>query len=120
MLDILKDEINVKEIVFDKKLKEEVALDINITHELKEEGWLREFVRMVQDLRQDAGLEPKDRIVLMVEAPAELNYVFNKFEAVLKKEIGAKIIEYKHSEKFMAEIKTKLDEWDLWIGVRKI
>ncbi len=118
LLNILKDEVNVKEIIFNKNLKEEIELDTNITHELKEEGWLREFTRMVQEFRQDAGLEPKDKIILLVEAPEELNYVLNKFEELLKKEVGAKIIDYKRSEKFVAELKTKFDGQDLWIGLR--
>ena len=118
LLDLLKEEVNVKEIIFDKDPKEEIWLDTNITHELKEEGWLREFVRIIQGFRQDAGLAPKDKIILMVEAPEELNHILNKFEKLLKKEVGAKNIEYKHSEKFTAELKTKLENWEIWIGLR--
>ena len=63
-------------------------------------------------------MAPKDKIILMVEAPEELNHILNKFEKLLKKEVGAKNIEYKHSEKFTAELKTKLENWEIWIGLR--
>ena len=36
LLDLVKDEINVKEIIFDGNIKKEVELDVNITEELKE------------------------------------------------------------------------------------
>ena len=39
-----------------------VALDINITNELKQEGLAREFVNRVQNLRKDKGFEVTDRI----------------------------------------------------------
>jgi isoleucyl-tRNA synthetase len=41
-----------------------VALDLELTHELRLGGLLREIVRMVQDARKNAGLEVTDRIEL--------------------------------------------------------
>jgi len=120
LMNILKDEVNVKEIVVDKNLKEEIWLDTNLTHELREEGWLREFIRIVQDLRQDAKLQPKDKIILPAELPEELKYVVQKNEKFIKKEINAGVIEYKRSVKFDIELETEIDEWPIWIGLRKI
>jgi isoleucyl-tRNA synthetase len=50
----------------------QVAIDVRITEALKHEGWAREIVRHVQDLRKTAGLEMEDRIVLRLqtEVPA--------------------------------------------------
>ena len=39
-----------------------VALDVNIDRELELEGWAKEFVRTIQNLRKDAGLNVDDRI----------------------------------------------------------
>jgi isoleucyl-tRNA synthetase len=119
LLEILKDEVNVKEIRFDKTQAEDVILDLVITQELKDEGLLREFVRVVQDLRQDAGFSPKDMMVLHVEAPQQILYVLHKYEASAKRDINAKVIEYKRVERFDAEIKTKLGDADIWLAVRK-
>lgn len=67
-LEIVRDEVNVKEIVFADKKDDEVELDTNITDELKEEGTVRELIRAIQDQRKDLGFTIKDRAVLLVEA----------------------------------------------------
>ena len=55
LLNLIKDEVNVKEIIWDKNINQEVELDVEITPELKEEGELREFIRGLQDLRKKLG-----------------------------------------------------------------
>ncbi len=47
-----------------------VVLDTAITEELRLEGWAREIVRAVQDLRKKAGYQVEDRIALHCELPA--------------------------------------------------
>ena len=120
LLGILADEVNVKNIVVDPKLKEGVSLDAVITPELREEGLVREVARMVQELRQKAGLSPKDKVALMMQVGEELRRVIMKNEVVLKSDVGAKSVEYKQSEKFTAEIAAKIESQEVWIGIRKI
>ncbi|MDE2038232.1 MAG: class I tRNA ligase family protein [Patescibacteria group bacterium] len=60
---VVRDEINVKEIVFGAA---QDGLDTAITPELKEEGELRELVRAVQDLRKEKGLKVGDKAALNV------------------------------------------------------
>ncbi len=67
LVELIKDEVNVKEIVFDKQLNGGFSLDTTITEDLKKEGQMREFVRAVQDLRKQKGLEPSDTIKLLVD-----------------------------------------------------
>ncbi|MDR1860576.1 MAG: isoleucine--tRNA ligase [Bacteroidales bacterium] len=43
-----------------------IALDVNITPQLKEEGIAREFVNKIQNLRKDSGFEVTDRIVTLI------------------------------------------------------
>jgi isoleucyl-tRNA synthetase len=45
-----------------------VALDLELTGDLRRQGLAREVVRAVQDLRKSAGLEVSDRILLAIEA----------------------------------------------------
>ncbi|HUC31068.1 MAG TPA: class I tRNA ligase family protein, partial [Candidatus Paceibacterota bacterium] len=119
LLAILKSEINIKEIIFDPELADEVALDIVITPALREEGLLREVARMFQELRQKAGFAPKDRIVAMMELPADAKNAVENNEAAFKTDIGAKSVEYGRSDKFSAEENTKIDGQEAWIAIRK-
>ncbi len=118
-LDILKDEINVKNVIFSSQTKEQMTLDTVITHELKEEGWLRELTRAIQDLRQDAKLQPKDIIELYIETSEELNFVVTKWNNELKKSVNAKNILFSKPKVFHAEIETKIDEWPIKFAIKK-
>jgi isoleucyl-tRNA synthetase len=51
---------------------ETVALDLEITPELRRAGLVREAVRLVQDARKSSGLEVSDRIELWWAAEGEL------------------------------------------------
>ena len=43
-----------------------IALDINLTEELKQEGIAREFINKIQNLRKESGFEVTDRISLKI------------------------------------------------------
>lgn len=70
--EIIKDEVNVKEVLYDMKQEVKAVLDANITPELKLEGDMRELVRAVQAARKAAGLAVEDRIVLCVSGAKEI------------------------------------------------
>ncbi len=92
--ELIKDELNVKEIVENQNIETEVLLDINITSELKEEGDYREFVRGVQDMRKKSGLTPSDKISLSIETSEEGKKLIQKFENDLKKTVLALNVEF--------------------------
>jgi isoleucyl-tRNA synthetase len=62
------------------------ALVTELTPELVAEGYAREFVRRVQDLRKTADLAVADRIELYVEASASLRSAVEKHEDYIKAE----------------------------------
>lgn len=59
-VEIIKDEINVKEVLEGN----EVSLDTVLTDELLKEGELRNLMRAIQDTRKEKGLSPKDIAVI--------------------------------------------------------
>jgi isoleucyl-tRNA synthetase len=44
-----------------------IALDINLTDELKQEGIAREFINKIQNLRKESNFEVTDRITIKIE-----------------------------------------------------
>ena len=52
-----------------------VALDLELTDELRAEGHARELVRAVQDARKAAGLDVSDRITLAIEGSGVFGHV---------------------------------------------
>lgn len=50
-----------------------VALDVNLTDELKEEGLARELINRIQNIRKDKGFEVVDKIKVIVENNLDLS-----------------------------------------------
>jgi len=57
-LEIIKDEINVKDISADPRLESDVRLNTILTPELEEEGRVRDAIRAIQEWRKEQGLQP--------------------------------------------------------------
>jgi isoleucyl-tRNA synthetase len=55
-----------------------IALDINITPDLKLEGIAREFINKIQNIRKESGFEVTDRIVLKINRHQLLNEAVEK------------------------------------------
>ncbi|MBQ5780524.1 MAG: isoleucine--tRNA ligase [Spirochaetaceae bacterium] len=53
-----------------------VALDTQITDELRDEGWVRDLVRGIQSLRKESNFQVTDRIHLSVAGNAQLKKAF--------------------------------------------
>jgi isoleucyl-tRNA synthetase len=106
LLDLIKDEVNVKEIIFDGKIEKETELDVNITEELKEEGLVREVVRFAQEARKTTGLKPTDEILAYFSGDEKTMAVIEKNKAVILKGIRAKDVFVKvEGEKLELKIK---------------
>jgi isoleucyl-tRNA synthetase len=91
-VEIIKDEVNVKEVASNESMNDEVFLHIKITPELKEEGDAREIIRAVQDQRKNKGLSPDDIITINVTYSNELDKTFNKYAQLIKDTTRAKEI----------------------------
>ena len=121
LIDIAKDELNVKsvEIVTDSESESaqpSVVYDLTITPELKREGLMREIVRHVQSARKQAGLQIDDRIVLSISSDdSEISQAADTFADVIKAETLAVELNSvaDESEKYDAKIEGKLVEISL-------
>jgi isoleucyl-tRNA synthetase len=77
--DILKEELNVKMVLFnqqtrfegDDKTKFIMEINTELDDDLKREGLVREIIRHVQQVRKQAGLEVDDRINLGLETDSQ-------------------------------------------------
>lgn len=63
-----------------------VVLDTTITQELKEEGYVRELISKIQNMRKDKGFEVLDRITLYVNGNKTLEDIIEKNKPEIKKE----------------------------------
>lgn len=93
-IELIKDELNVKEVVEDESLTSEVDLNLEITPMLKQEGDYRELVRAVQDMRKDMGLIPSDVISLYIKTDNVGEDMIEKFKNEILKTVGAKEIKF--------------------------
>ncbi len=92
LIELIKDEVNVKEVVFNDSISTDVQLDTTIGAELKEEGELRELLRKIQDLRKEKGLSVGDPAVLIVTE--DLKPLVSKYESQIKKATGLSGVEF--------------------------
>ncbi len=120
-LHLIKDEANVKEIIFDAKIENEVELDIKITKELKEERIVREIIRYIQDLRKQAGLKPSDKIYFWFFGSEELKNVLDKNKDFFIKEIKASdfYFEKKSGAVFDLEKEFLIDDEKISLAIKK-
>jgi isoleucyl-tRNA synthetase len=88
LLSILKDEINVKTLLVNEKMTDEVKLDMTLTPSLVEEGKVREIIRSVQELRKEAGLAVEDVVSLEVGESFESSTIFKKHKESIMKTTG--------------------------------
>ena len=63
-----------------------IILDTFITDELKEEGYVREIISKIQNLRKDKGFEVSDKINIYVGSCGLLFDIINKYGDNIKKE----------------------------------
>jgi len=117
LLELIKEEVNVKKIIFGRSLK----LETKITPELKEEGMIREVIRNIQEMRKEAGFKPKDKILVRYFGNPALNEILKKNEKLISTEGKIKDFQLrKEKQIFDFEKTTKVDQENLWLAIKKI
>ncbi|MEI6304420.1 MAG: class I tRNA ligase family protein [Candidatus Taylorbacteria bacterium] len=110
--ELIMDEVNVKEVMFLAGLTQEVELDIAITPALKEEGTVRELIRVIQDLRKDRGFTVNDKVSLIVDTDVAGKTFIEKNEKAISAATSVKGISFSSvtgESQAVGELNVKLD-----------
>ncbi len=106
LVDLIKEEMNVKEVVYDSVLQSgNVWLDVEMSEELVEEGVYREVVRLIQSERKNKNLIPKDEIILLIETDERGQRLIENFKTEISKVVNAIGFEFEKNEG--VELKTQ-------------
>jgi len=94
-----------------------VALDTNLTPELREEGFVRELISKIQTMRKEAGFEVMDHINLYQDTNDKIAEILKVYADTIKEEVLADYI-------FLGEMKGFTKEWNIngetvMLGVEK-
>jgi isoleucyl-tRNA synthetase len=87
LLNVIADEVNVKTIVVGAA----VELDTNITPELKEEGIMRDTMRLVQDARKEAKLHHSEHGKVTIQVPEGNRSTVEKYLVQIQKDTNTEI-----------------------------
>lgn len=122
LLELIKDEVNVKEIIFDGKMASEIELDTEISEELKVEGFIRETIRNIQSLRKQSGLTPSDtNVVINYFIDNGLKEILQKNKMEILSATRSKELKEKADRQgeFLAQAEFKIDNQVIWLGLSK-
>jgi isoleucyl-tRNA synthetase len=111
--EIVKVQLNVKELILNKGKEIEIELDFNLTPELEAEGYARELSRKVQAYRKKLGLNKEDFINLTIVIEEDFEKVLETQKQFLIERTNSKVLNFsndfeisvENSEEF--KIKTK-------------
>ena len=108
LLEIIKSQLNVKDIKIKKDKEIKVELDTKLTKELEAEGYAREISRKVQAARKNAGLVKTDFIKLEIEIDKEFGKLIETTKNIIKERTNA--VEVNISSKKSNNYKNKVED----------
>ena len=106
--DLIKKQVNCKKITLNNiKDNIQVKLNTELTPELEKEGFTREVLRRIQDLRKQAKLNKNDKIELHINSKVDLD------NELIKKVANAKLVKELKSN-FTDKFKIREKEFEVW------
>jgi isoleucyl-tRNA synthetase len=116
LFEVIKEELNVKEIMTEVKQKENIKIDTQISEELKLEGVAREIIRHIQEMRKEAGYEVDNRIKIYYGGWSD---VFHKFGDLIAKETLARELKEEESDDFDLRKDFEIGGQKVLIGIKR-
>ncbi len=121
--EIIKSQLNVKEITFEspssKRTEFDIELDERLTPELEAEGYAREMSRQVQAFRKKLGLLKNDSIELFIITDGEFKKILEKQKSFIKKKTNSSKLEVvtTSKERFKNKVDFKIKDKRGQIGI---
>ncbi len=85
--ELVKDELNVKEIKYDAGQKEPAVYDLELSQALEDEGLARELIRQIQDMRKEAKYKFDQKLYVQWHSESEdIKRAINRWEDEVKNE----------------------------------
>ncbi len=116
--DLLIDMAQTEGYVADSYAQITVVLETTLTPELVEEGFVREIISKVQQMRKEAGFEVMDKIAVYLEGNDKLEKIVRKNEDLIKSEVLADEVGYDSVKGFTKE--WNINGESVTMGVEKL
>ena len=119
---LITEELNVKEVKYDSKQEDLVVFDFEMTDVLKHEGWVREFMRLVQDMRKEAGYKPTQKIFGQWHSESRelTEAVTNWMSQIITDTLFEKFENVPNTgQKFDIEKEVEMSGNKIWLGLRR-
>jgi len=92
-----------------------VALEVELTEELKKEGMARELINRIQNIRKDSGLEITDRVQITLAPQEEVEKAVEAYAELIKGQVLANSITIADND----GVATEFDDFSINIKVVK-
>ena len=96
-----------------------VALDINVTKELKEEGIARELINRIQNLRKESDFDVTDKIILSIGHHTDIDEAVEHFSQYIASQVLAESVELTDTRDDKAK-DIEIDEIHTFIKIEKL
>ena len=125
--DLIKEELNVKKVLYDITQKETVRqlaeLDLELDQALRAEGYTREMMRQIQDMRKEAKYKLNQKVFVQWHSDdKELSDAINEWSENIKRETLLREFLNSPSDKKDYDIQKETDlapGKKIWVGVKK-
>ncbi|MEK7507082.1 MAG: class I tRNA ligase family protein [Patescibacteria group bacterium] len=121
--ELIKDELNIKTINYNADAEAVIALDERITEDLIREGWAREAMRQIQDMRKEVKYKLNEKVFAAWETDnAELATAMKNFSSTITTDTLLKSFIRGHQLNLKYDVEKDFNLAEgvkIWLGVRK-
>jgi isoleucyl-tRNA synthetase len=116
ILELIKEETNIKEILFGEKFE----IDFEIDEKLKEEGIFNEILRNFQEIRKKRKLLPKDKVRVKIIGDEKLISIVKKYQKELQRKSKIKEIQFVKPKKIPKSFeKLSIENSEIYLKTEK-